>query len=948
MAGSGFPAPAPFVGRRRELGKLEHLLAEAATGVAGTAEIAGEPGMGKTRLLTELAVRARRAGWLVLSGRAAEAERHVPFSVLGTALEEAGPDALAALDPGAAGLLRTTFPALSTDAEPLETAPAERYRVHRAVRGLLEALAVPGGLVVLLDDLHWADEGTAEVVDHLLRRPPHGRLLLAVAHRPRQTSSLLRRALAQHRDVLRIELGPLTPAEVDELLPVDGDAARKQALYAASGGNPFYVQALAGPYADPEVRPVEGAVPAEVPESVQAALLAELHALSPEQLVVVRAAAVAGDDVPAGLIAKTAGSALPEVLPVLDELVRRDLLRASAPGGRFQFRHPLVRRVTYDAAGAGWRVAAHARAAATLREGGWPATELAHHVERSAAPGDPVAVEVLREAAAASLHRAPAAAVHWLQAALRLDPGRPDLLTMRAQAYGLTGQFEECRATLHELRQLLPAELTEQRARIAAFGALIERFLGRHVEARAQLLAELAALADQHGRAALSLKLGLANGVVLRADQDHRRDWPAEALVAARRQPERPPVASALAMCALRSHVLGRVDERTVAWLDESAMLVDAAMDAELAAAVETVGLLGSAELCHERLDDAVRHLTRALRIVRAAGQSHVITFLYSMLGGVALVRGDLDRAAAHITDELDSAHLTGSPALRSFALRSQSTLAITTGDAEAAVRLGKEALALAEEAKLPEIGLVSGTLGAACFLAGDAATCVELMTAGGGGPDLWQVYPVERGNWYETLAAAEASLGHSKEAGEWADRAFAQAAGLPRRTGLAHLARAHTLADPRAAAEAAVRAVELLRGAGDRMLAGRAHVVAGTAFGASADVNRAREHFGEACALFEACGAPRQVEQALRTQRRVNAQQPRRRSESADDGTLTARERQVAELVAQGLTNSQIGEVLYVSPKTVAVHVGRLLTKLGVARRGGIASRLPAEPEDR
>ncbi|OXM65926.1 helix-turn-helix transcriptional regulator [Amycolatopsis vastitatis] len=946
MGGSGFPAP-PFVGRHRELGQLEQLLAEAATGVAGTAEVVGEPGMGKTRLLAELAVRARRAGWLVLSARAAEAERHVPFSVLGTALEEVGPGRLAALGPGEAGLLRTTFPALSTEAEPLETSPAERYRVHRAVRGLLETLAAPTGLVVILDDLHWADEGTAEVVDHLLRRPPEGRLLLAVAHRPRQAPSLLRRALAQHGDVLRIELGPLTPAEVDELLPVPGDAARKEELYAASGGNPFYVQALAGPYAGADVGDVESAVPAEVPEPVQAALLAELHALSPEQLVVVRAAAVAGDGVPAGLIAKTADAEFAEVLPVLDDLVRRDLLRVTEPGGRFQFRHPLVRRVTYDAAGAGWRVAAHARAAAMLRAGGWPATELAHHVERSAAPGDPAAVEVLREAAAAALHRAPAAAVHWLQAALRLDPGRLELLVMRAHAYGLTGQFEECRATLHELRQLLPAELTEQHARIAAFGALIERLMGRHVEARAQLLAELATLADQHGRAALDLKLGLANGVVLRAERDHR-DWPAEALETARRHPGRPPVACALAMCALHSHVLGRVDERTVAWLDESAMLVDAARDADLASAVETIALLGSAELCHERLDDAVRHLTRALRIVRAAGQSHVVTHLYSMLGGVDLVLGNLDRAAGHLTDERDSAHLTGSPALHSFALRSHCMLAITVGDAEAAVRLGKEALALAEEAKLPEIGLVSGTLGVACFLAGDAATCVELMVRGGGGPDLWQVYPVERGNWYETLAAAEASLGHAKKAEEWAGRAFAQAAGLPRRTGLAHLARAHALTDPLGAADAAVRAVELLRGAGDRVQAGRAHVVAGTAFGAAADVNRAREHFGEACALFEACGAPRQVELALRTQRRVNARQPRRRNESAADDTLTARERQVAELVAQGLTNSQIGEALYVSPKTVAVHVGRLLTKLGVSRRGGIASRLPAEPKDR
>jgi ATP/maltotriose-dependent transcriptional regulator MalT len=464
--------------------------------------------------------------------------------------------------------------------------------------------------------------------------------------------------------------------------------------------------------------------------------------------------------------------------------------------------------------------------------------------------------------------------------------------------------------------------------------------MGRHVEARAQLLAELAALTDQHGRAALALKLGLASGVVLRADQDHSRDWPTEALETARRHPDRPPVARALAMCVMQNPV----DERTVAWLDESAALVDAASDAELAQEIETIALLGSAELCHERFGDAVRHLSRALEIVRATGQSHVVTHLYSMLSAVDLMQGDLDRAARHLADEYDSAHLNGSPALRTFALRSQCLLAIAAGDAEKAVRLGKEAVAAADESRLSDVGIVAGSLGAAHFLAGDAATCVELMVDAGGGPDLWRVHPVERGNWYEILAAAGVALGHTKDAEDWADRAFAEAAGLPRRTGLAHLARAHVLlpTDPRGAADSAVRAVALLRGAGDRITAGRAHVLAGAAFGACPDLDRAREHLSEACVLFEACGAPQQVEHALRVQRQVNARQPRRRG-GFDE--LTARERQVADLVAQGLTNSQIGEELYLSPKTVAVHVGRLLTKLGVSRRGGVASRLPGAP---
>ncbi|RSM47553.1 hypothetical protein DMB66_48320 [Actinoplanes sp. ATCC 53533] len=982
-------------------------------GPAQVVEIVGDPGIGKTRLLAEVAAHARRSGWSVLSGRAAEFERQVPFGILGDALSEhLGAVAPAALGVPDLDLLRAVFPALSGAVpDRVEPGPvgAERFRLYRAVRSLLTALAGTGGLVLILDDLHWADEGSAELTEFLLRHRPAGRVLIVVAHRPRQTPAALRRALSRP-EVEVIDLGPLSEADADGLLPATVDRRRRQRLHAASAGNPFYLLALA---AQPEPgSPGPGGLPATtgaVPESVRAALAGEFAALTARQLLVAQGAAVAGDGVRAGLIARTTGLALDAVLADLDDLARHDLIRVG-PGGRFRYRHPLVRRVGYDLAGAGWRVAAHARAAAALRADGASAAEIAVHIEHSAEPGDPAAVEVLRDAATAAIQHSPAAAAHWLTVALRLVPDvaesiliRLDLLTLRARAYGLSGRLLESRTTLHEIRRLLPAGLAEQHADIAAFCATIERLIGRHAEARAQLLAELRTQPDQHSDAALALKLGLATGVVIRADLDpgpapgvppdaapglapelapdsapdpapgptpelvpdlapghaadlapgpapgprpdpglaSGRDWPAEALTTARLRGDAVATAWALAMCVVADHMAGRVAEQTATRLAEAAQLVDALPDGDLAESIESIMWLGAAETCQEWLGDAIRHLLRALAITRAAGQGHGVAYIHAMLGAAHLLLGDLERAGAFLDDQLDAAYLTGSTDLVSQAWRNQCWIALARGDVEEALRAGKEAVACADAEKHGVGGLAEGTLGLAHLLSGDPATCIDLMVSGGGGPGLRRVDPFERSTWYEALAAAEAALGHTDEAAGWADRAFANAAGLPRRTGLAHVARAHSLraTDGGAAAESALRGAELLRDAGDRIMAGLAHLLAGQILAAPelAAPDRAREQFAAACALFEACGATGHLKRAVRERRRMDARRPRRAAGAA----LTPRERQVAELTAQGLTNRQIGDALFLSPNTVTIHLAHVFAKLGVSRRAAVAAHL-------
>ena len=293
--------------------------------------------------------------------------------------------------------------------------------------------------------------------------------------------------------------------------------------------------------------------------------------------------------------------------------------------------------------------------------------------------------------------------MHWLRTALRLVPDDPmalltrlDLLGMTARGLALSGQLADSRDALHELRGLLPAELAELRAQAAGFGAAVERLLGRHPEARAQLVAALAELPDQDGPAALALKLGLATGVAMRAEPGLDRDWPAAALATARRCDDRAATACALALSVVAAHMNGRVDEEVTAWLDECALVTDELPDGDLAPMVESLLWLASAEICQERLGDASRHLARALAVARTTGQSHVVNFIHGLLGARHMLEGDLARAAVHFEDELDAAFLTGSAAQRRLALRNQCMLAIVAGDADNALRLGREALACA------------------------------------------------------------------------------------------------------------------------------------------------------------------------------------------------------------------------------------------------------------
>src|SRR3954465_2632839 len=236
-----------FVGRAEELGSLDQGPREVDRGVSSAIALVGEPGIGKTRFLAEFSHSADEQGRLVLAGSASELERALPFSVFVDALDEylrgLDPDRLALLDEEVRAELSHVFPSLSALGRTRGVGlQHERYRSHRAVRALLEELAKTRSLVLVLDDVHWADAASVELLGALLRRPPAAGVLIVLAVRPHQAAERLAVAIERAdraRAVTRIELGALTALEARQLV---GDAAAL--LYDESGGNPFYLEQL--------------------------------------------------------------------------------------------------------------------------------------------------------------------------------------------------------------------------------------------------------------------------------------------------------------------------------------------------------------------------------------------------------------------------------------------------------------------------------------------------------------------------------------------------------------------------------------------------------------------------------------------------------------------------------------------------------------------------------
>ena len=568
-----------FAGRHAVSARLHEAHARARSGERCVALVAGEAGIGKTRLLAEFAHTAHDVGALVLYGRCEE-EPATPYQAFAEALAPlAVPDVLA----GSAGEFTAGRPG-----EPGSDPEADRARMFDAVAELLEELAARRPLVLALDDLQWADRSTLLLLRRLATRPQRVPLLLLGSFRDVDlgpghplTDSLAH--IQRDRPIVRLSLHGLDEAAVAAVIEASTgtrpDPGTARALRDRTGGNPFFVRELA------QHARMGGDADA-LPESLRDVVAARAGRLPARARRLLELAAVAGSEFDADLVRAATGEPEETVLDALDDALRAGLLRELPETERLAFAHALVRDAIVKQLSAARRAYLHRRLADVLAERAGPAPEqwlapLAHHALAGAPAGPEPALAYALAAGRQAVERlAWEDAVALLERAERFArrraaPGRlAEVLAAVGDARLRAGESERARGAFDEAARLARED---SRSDLFARAALGAAGLGVTIVAVDEPLVALLEEALERlppDRASLRVRLlsRLAIALAYAPDEARRRALVEEAVAAAGTLAD----SGALAVSLTASHV--------VHWAPEH-------LSARLAAADELVAL---------------------------------------------------------------------------------------------------------------------------------------------------------------------------------------------------------------------------------------------------------------------------------------------------------------------------------------------------------------------
>ncbi|WP_180357797.1 BTAD domain-containing putative transcriptional regulator [Streptomyces sp. NP160] len=399
-----------LVGRSAEIAACGTAWRSAAAGTAGVLALVGEAGIGKTRLAEEVGHQAAADGGLVAWGRCLDGTGAAPYAAwrqVVRALADARPEAVERATSGAGAGASLLLEALRTGDEargPAGSPEAARTALFEGLTALLRVVADSGPLLVVLEDLHWADPETVLLTEHvaahlvaapvcllLTVRDPEGRGALDGGCPSDRVLALVSRLPG----AVRVDLEGLSPQDVQRYAvqaldaPVALEAAQR--LHARTNGNPFFIAELVRLLG--EERASRGRADVEVPRSVQAVLERRLAHLGAGLSAVLSAAAVLGRDLDVRLLAGVLGRSPLDLVDDLDTATAAGVVRPAPEGGQ-QFTHALVQEVLLAATGPMRRAALHARAADVLEvqhagDLARVASQLAHHHVAAGAVGDP-------------------------------------------------------------------------------------------------------------------------------------------------------------------------------------------------------------------------------------------------------------------------------------------------------------------------------------------------------------------------------------------------------------------------------------------------------------------------------------------------------------------------------------------------------------------------------
>jgi DNA-binding CsgD family transcriptional regulator len=893
--------------REAELRALGAALDGVARGEGAVVTITAPAGMGKTRLIRASAVAARERGLDVLAARGSELERAVPLAVVRELLGDPPP------------------------ADAGELLPA----LFRAVAARAERRP----LAMLVDDLHWADDRSAEVLVFLAARATDLPVALVVASRPGAVGEPGHvDHLADAADsVVALRPPPLsveaTRRELRRTLGKPVDPAFAGACHSVTGGNPFYVSELALELAAEGVRPTAEACSRVLeigPDAISRTTLVRLSRLSPDAVTVARAVAALGDGARLRDVAGLAGLDTEATGRALAALIHDAVLADERPP---RFAHPVVRTAILTDLTAAGRAALHARAATVLHEhGSDPERVGAHLLECDPGATGPWAAGALAEAAAAARVRdVPELAARLLRRALA-EPGAHDRAALERELGAAAFACGQPDALAHLRAALASAPDPAERARCALALALPLCATGCAEEAVA-VLGEVAGgpLSDEvdaelSGVALLvpAVAEPVMRELLERADGGNPRvlanlaQWKAmteghaapaaelaaRALVGTALLDEAGPSGPALAFAVL---VLISADR-----FAEADRALDAALEVSrrgsLSGFVVTSMMRSLSAFRQGRLDDAVAEARAATDAALAHGWGDGLPATTGFLVDALIERGELDEAALALAQSGIGEAVPDSVLAHAYLV------------ARGRLRLARGELAAGIE-DLEELGRRttgdgwSGTIGTPTFRA--------------------------------YLAPALHVAGETARALELADEelALARAWGARRAIGAALRGRAAVSARGEAI-ELLQESARVLDGAGAPLEQALTLAGLGAALRREGRAADAREPLRLAVDLAHRCGAGPLLAFA---QDELAATGARRRNRVLLTGVeaLTPSERRIAAMAADGLSNAEIARALFLTRKTIEMHLSRSYRKLGISSRDGLEAALATGTPD-
>jgi DNA-binding CsgD family transcriptional regulator len=920
-----------LVGRDAELGQLRAGLRDR----AGTAVLAivGPPGIGKTRLMHAVAAEARAGGARVLSARAGELERELPFGVVRQLLEPvlvaASPDERDALLAGSASL---AAPAL--DPQPQDQASS--FAVRHGLYWLVANVAAVTPLVLCVDDLHWADEPSLRALAYLLARLDGVDAQLCVAlrsHEPGADHTLMEGVLsaAPSRMIHPAPFGHEAAATlVRDRLGDGADETFCAACHTASKGNPLLLSELVHLLADDGVTPTAEQAPqvrAAVPGGVAESVLRRVRRIAPEAATVAEALAVLGDDGEPAHVAALAGVTESRTAAVLEALARAGILERARPPA---FVHPLVRTAIEADIAPETRNLMHRDAARLLAADGVEAERLAPHLLEAPNAGDPWVVDALRAAAEATMARgAPDAAGRLLRRALAEPPGADDLTAVLFAAGAAEAQAGDPRAIAH--LRAVTTEAADSCTRVHAAVALAPVLgLSGQLQAGVDLLrTALDEVADDP-----QLRLRVEVEIVNLARLDvSMRPLALEVLTRFERAVLEPGPAACMVFANLATESLARGESRAEAldlaeralaggWLLTSPIMYGLAANA--------IMITGGYAAAHAAWDDFIMH-------ARPRGDLPGVAWGHAFRASAHWRAGRLAEALADAQVALDVGPAHG------FALAAGFAVAF---EVEARVLRGDLAEARAAAGRMPNSGeqlqdtLLLSARGRLQLAEGRPRQALEVLRMVGRLLELWQVPNEAMAPWRADATLALAALGEHDEARALAAAAVADARRWADPWLLGQAMRSAALVGPVGARRVGLEeAAAVLRPSEARLELARTLVELGVAALKDGDDAVARELQREALDLATRCGAPTVADRA-RTELVLAGGRPRRPASTGRDA-LTATEERVARLASQGPTNREIAQALFVTEKTVEAHLASSYRKLGIRTRGELAARL-------